>query len=604
MKKEVDFMNCTSETLTWENINWNTVESEVKNLQSRIFVAKQDNNRRKLRRLQKLLFKSRSNILIALRRVLVYNDGNKTPGIDRIIIPKNKRMEMYHEISNLDIRTYNPNAVKRIYIPKNDGKFRPLGIPTINDRCIQAMVKNCLEPEWEAVFESTSYGFRPGRSPHDALSRIYNTLSVKRHGNNRKNWILDADIEGFFDNVSHNDIMEKLDNFPMKNLIEKWLKAGYMELNKFHPTEVGTPQGGIISPLLANIALTDLANFLKTEPDSTGRVRGSRVYVRYADDFVILCSSLKEARQTHIEIATWLKSKGLKISSNKTRIVNVSDGFDFLGINIRHYETKALSKVKGKVLLMKPSRKSISSIKQNLREKWSFLRGKSIVTVLNKLNPIIIGWRNYFKKYVSVDTFRKLDNWTYLKSQNHASRMHPNKGKRWIYDKYFGNFVTTRKDRWVFGDKSTGNHLQKFAWANIQRHIMVKGHNSIYDPKLKEYWNKRNVSLFKETNTKSDIKMAERQKFLCPVCKTPLYGKENLATHHIIPQSMGKIDAYWNLLLIHQPCHQILHSKGSYLKRKISKEFLPDPKHMIKSNTKTTWKKVILSYVDNIGESP
>jgi RNA-directed DNA polymerase len=394
---------------------------------------------------------------------------------------------MYHEISNLDIHKYNPKAVKRIYITKNNNGCRPIGIPTIKDRCIQAMVKNCLEPEWEAVFESTSYGFRPGRSPHDALSRIYNTLSVKRHGNNRKNWILDADIEGFFDNVSHNDIMEKLDNFPMKNLIEKWLKAGYMELNKFHSTELGTPQGGIISPLLANIALTDLANFLKTEPDSTGRVRGSRVYVRYADDFVILCSSLKEARQTHIEIATWLKSRGLKISSNKTRIINVSDGFDFLGINIRQYETKAVSKVKGKVLLMKPSRKSISSIKQKLRYNWSFLRGKSIITVLNKLNPIIIGWRNYFKKYVSVNTFKKLDNWTYLKSQNYASRIHPNKGKRWIYDKYFGNFVSTRKDRWVFGNKSTGNYLQKFAWAKIQRNTMVKGHNSIYDPKLKEY---------------------------------------------------------------------------------------------------------------------
>ncbi len=594
-------MNCTLETLTWENIDWKTMESEIKNLQTRIFVAKQENNRRRLRRLQKLLFKSHSNILMALRRVLVQNNGKATPGIDKITISKDKRMELYYEISNMDMQKYKPQPVKRIYIPKTGGKLRPLGIPTIKDRCIQAMVKNCLEPEWEAIFESTSYGFRPGRSPHDALSRIYNTLSVKNRGNNRKNWILDADIESFFDNVDHNYILEKLDNFPMKHLIAKWLKSGYMELNKFYPTQLGTPQGGIISPLLANIALTDLAKILRTEPDSTGRVRGSRVYVRYADNFVVICSSLKEAQQTHIEISTWLKSKGLNIATNKTRIVNISEGFDFLGINIKQHETKAKSKVKGKVLLMRPSRDSISSIKSKLKNEWKHLRGKSLTTVLNKINPIIIGWRNYFRKYVSVYNFRTLDNWTYLKAWNYASRMHSSKGKKWIYDKYFGNFISTRKDRWIFGDKSTGNYLQKFAWANIKRHVLVKGSNSVYDPKLKEYWEIRSISLFKELRTLSEIKIAKRQNFLCPVCKTSLYGEENLDTHHIIPQSIEKINTYWNLLLIHKSCHKILHSNKD-INRAISNEFLPDPKRIIKSNTKISWKKVILSYVDNIGK--
>ena len=446
--KEIDIMNCTSKTpLTWESIDWQKVNQEVKNLQSRIFVAKQEKDRRRLRRLQKLLLKSRSNILVSIRKVLIQNEGKETPGIDKVTIPKSERIKLFHELESIDMKSYNPFPVRRVYIPKTDGKERPLGIPTIKDRCIQAIVKNCLEPEWEAIFESTSYGFRPGRSPHDALSRIYNVTSVKKHGMNKKQWILDADIEGFFNNVCHEDILTKLDNFPAKKPIEKWLKAGYMENNKIFPTEKGTPQGGIISPLLANIALYDLEEILKSTPDSTGRVRGSKVYIRYADDFVVLCSSLEEARKTQIEISTWLKSKGLKIAGNKTRIVHIEQGFDFLGVNIRHHKTNSNSKAKNKVLLMQPSNKSMKKIKWKLKHEWHYLRSKSIDIVLNRLNPIIIGWTNYFRKYVATEQFRHLDNWMYLKCQNYASRMHPNKGKRWIYDKYFGNFVSYRNDK-------------------------------------------------------------------------------------------------------------------------------------------------------------
>lgn len=492
-------MNCTSKKpQSWEAIDWQKANKEVKNLQSRIFVAKQEEDRRKLRRLQKLLLNSRSNKLVSLRRVIIQNEGKNTR-IDKVVISKSERIKMLENLTLMNLRNYNPKPVKRISIPKTDGKVRPLGIPTILDRCIQAMVKNCLEPEWEAIFESTSYGFRPGRSPHDALSRIYNTLSVKKNGANKKNWILDADIEGFFTNVCHSDILNKLDNFPAKRLVTKWLKAGYMEENffRFYLTQKGTPQGGIISPLLANIALHDLEKILKTEPDKTGRVRGSRVYIRYADDFVVLCSSLQEARKTQIEIATWLKSKGLSIATNKTRIVHINQGFDFLGVNIKHYETKAKTKTQQKGLLMQPSKTSVQKLKRKLKKEWQFLRSKSIVTVLNRLNPIIIGWRNYFRKYVATKDFRRLDNWMYLKCRNYAYRIHHNKGKKWIYDKYFGNFVPNRQDKWVFGDKTTGQYLNKFAWANIERHILVKGYNSPYDPTLENYEIERLISLKK-----------------------------------------------------------------------------------------------------------
>lgn len=597
-------MNCTLEPLNWDSIDWKTVESDVKNLQSRIFVSKQEKNRRKLRRLQKLLFKSRSNILLSLKRVLVLNHGKNTPGIDKIILDKSQRLKLYHEIKEMHMKTYAPQPVKRVYIPKTNGKKRPLGIPTIKDRCIQSMVKNCLEPEWEAVFEATSYGFRPGRSAHDALSRIYNTVSVKKRGNNQKVWILDADIEKFFDTVDHNYICEKLDNFPMRYLIYKWLKAGYMELNKFQPTLMGLsqPQGGIISPLLANIALSDLSSYLKTDPDSSGQVRGPRVYVRYADDFVIFCTSLKEARRTYHEISQWLRAPGLKISSTKTRIVNITNGFDFLGLNIRHFHTNAPGKIKNKILLMRPSRDSVAKFKHKLRNEWSLLRGKNVSKVLNKLNPIIIGWRNYFRKYASSRVFNKLDNWMHIKCWNYASRLHPNKGKKWIYNKYFGHFVSKRKDRWVFGDKSTGYHLQKLAWGGIERHILVKTFNSVYDPTLVNYWKKRSINNLKLPLPLSEINVAKKQNFLCPVCEQSLYGEESLEIHHIIPQSIQKINAYWNLTLVHQSCHKIIHANQRLRVKKINK-FLPKPERIINKNTPSSWERAIRCYLEQVKDT-
>lgn len=590
-------MNCTSTSpQRWETIDWPKVNLEVKRLQSRIFVAKQEGKRRQLRRLQKLLFNSRSNRLVALRRVIVLNEEQNTSGIDRVVISKAQRMDMLNLLATMDYYHYQPLPVRRVSNPKSGGRSF---VPTILDRCVQAMVKNCLEPEWEAVFEATSYGFRPGRSTHDAISRIYNTLSVKKRGKNKKNWILSADIEGFFNNVCHEEILQKLDNFPAKHLITKWLKAGYLEENRVYRTDKGTHQEGVISPLLANIAVCDLEKFLKTAPDNSGRVRGSRVYVRYADHFVVLCSSLQEARKTQIEIATWLKSKGLTIATNKTRVVHVSEGFDFLGVNVRQFKTNA--KTKKNILLIQPSNNSIKQIKHRLKQEWHFLRGKSIKTVLNRLNPIILGWRRYFRKYVATKAFRKLDDWMYLKCRNYAYRMHSNKGKWWIYDKYFGNFVPSRKDKWVFGNKQSGQYLHKFAWANIRRHTLVKGYNSPYDPTLDTFWENRNRVSFKETNSASSIKMAQRQKFLCPVCKKSLYGEQNLAIHHLIPQKLVVIDAYWNLILVHHQCHQILHSNAE-LNQNIFKEFLPEPERMIKQNTKTSWRRAILSYVDNPGK--
>lgn len=226
------------------------------------------------------------------------------------------------------------------------------------------------------------------------------------------------------------------------------------------------------------------------------------------------------------------------------------------------------------------------------------MRGKNISQAVKRINPIILGWRNYFRKYTSSRIFNKLDNWIYLKCWNYATRLHPKKGKRWIYNKYFGYFVAGRKNRWVFGDKSTGRHIQKLSWAGIKRHVLVKGYNSIYDPSLANYWDIRSKRNFKETHPPSEIKVAQKQEFLCPVCNTSLYGEEELDIHHLIPQTVEKIDTYWNLSLVHRSCHRVIHSNKS-LELSIVKRFLPNPERIIKKNTPPSWERAIRCYLEN-----
>lgn len=452
------------------------------------------------------------------------------------------------------------------------------------DRCVQAVIKNSLEPEWEARFEATSYGFRPGRSAHDALSRIYNTLSVKTKGRNPKSWILDADIEGFFDNVCHEDILEHLKHFPANDLIERWLKAGAMTPQGHQTALQGTPQGGILSPLLANIALSNMDNLLQCAPNKQGKVTGHRVYVRYANDFVVMCPSKREARRTTHQIIQWLKTKNLRLAPHKTRIVHADEGFDFLGVNIRRYKTTSHTQSHNKVLRMQPSKKAVKDLRQKLRQQWRKLRGQNVQTVIRTLNPIVLGWRNYHRPYASKKTFSNLDDWMYKKSWRYALRTHGNKGRKWIAKQYYGKLNKDREDKWVFGCQQTGQWLEKFAWANIMRHTLVKSYDSPFDPTLKNDWKKRRRKNFKINNGASRDKMAAKQSFICPVCEKELHGEDELATHHIVPQRLAKIDTYWNPVLVHQECHRILHANPK-LEAPIGVKFLPEPERKMTGNT-------------------
>lgn len=547
--------NVTNRTTDWHAIDWRKTNRIVRGLRRRIYKATSEGNWRKVRNLQKLMLRSYSNSLLSVRKATQDNKGRSTAGVDKVLVktPQARGKMVDDLIKN---QSWKPKPVKRIYIPKANGKQRPLGIPTIKDRCLQAIVKNALEPCWEAQFEGTSYGFRPGRSPHDAIGKIY--LAVRP--NNKKKWVVDADIKGCFDNINHEKLMDNIGNFPGKKLIKLWLKAGYVHNNIFQKQETGTPQGGIISPLLANIALHGMEEVLGIKRDSYGRSTGKRILVRYADDFVILCEAQEDAEKAQDEINTWLKTRGLQLSSEKTKISHLTEGFDFLGFNIRHY--KVNNTKTGYKLLIKPSQKSLKKTRKDIREIFLNHKGKSIGVLIKALNPVIRGKANYMNKVVSTAEFNKLDNYLFKRQVRYVNRTHPNKNKKWKKKRYWGKMNFLRNDKWVFGDKDSGAYMLKFSWTKIERHSLVKQGHSPDDPELKDYWenrgNKRNQSEAKKLN-KIQETVAKKQGYKCPVCGESLFNNEPLHLHHITPKCKGGKDEVKNLVWLHQYCHHKTH---------------------------------------------
>jgi RNA-directed DNA polymerase len=340
------------EPTDWLSINWRQVEDDVRRLRQRIFTAARDQDLRKVRNLQKLMLRSRSNALLSVRRVTEVNAGRMTAGVDgTIALLASQKADLADSVRRR-LDRWSAQPVKRVYIPKAGGKQRPLGIPVMRDRARQAVVLNALEPEWEARFEAKSYGFRPGRGCHDAIEAIFATVAGR---NPHRRSILDADLTAAFDRIDHEHLLGVLGTFPARDEVAGWLRAGVVERGRFTATYEGTPQGGVISPLLLNVALHGLeaAAGVRYTPDgmrTSGRaVPGSPVIVRYADDLVALCGSAEQAQQVKATLTGWLASRGLVFNEDKTRVVALEDGFDFLGFNIRRYPN-------GK-LLIKPARR-------------------------------------------------------------------------------------------------------------------------------------------------------------------------------------------------------------------------------------------------------
>jgi RNA-directed DNA polymerase len=374
------------EVTGWLSIDWQRAENDVRRLRQRIFTATKAGDLAKVRNLQKLMLRSRANALMSVRRVTEINAGRKTAGIDgKTALLASQKAELADWVQHRS-RPWEPQPVKRVFIPKASGRRRPLGIPVIADRALQAAVLGALEPEWEARFEPRSYGFRPGRGCHDAIEAIFCTVGGR---NPHRRWILDADLAAAFDRIDHDHLLASLGSFPARDRIGQWLKAGVIEKGWFSPTGEGTPQGGVASPLMMNVALHGLekAAGVRYYPDGrkdAGKaVPGSPVVVRYADDLVALCVSAEQAQQVKDNLARWLAPRGLAFNEDKTRIVRLEDGFDFLGFSIRRYRN-------GK-LLIKPSKAAVQRIRSRLAAEVKALHGANAEAVINKLNPVIRG---------------------------------------------------------------------------------------------------------------------------------------------------------------------------------------------------------------------
>jgi RNA-directed DNA polymerase len=548
----------------WKTLPWRKLERQVFKLQKRIYRASQRGDVRAVHRFQRLLIKSWSAKCLAVRRVTQDNRGKQTAGVDGIKFLKPKqRLELVQQLQ----LSQSAAPTRRVWIPKPGKQTkRPLGIPTIADRALQTLVKQALEPEWEAKFEASSYGFRPGRSCHDAIQAIYKAIWQK------PKYVLDADIAQCFDRINQSALLAKLNTSPtIRRQIRAWFKAGVMEGKQLFPTESGTPQGGCISPLLANIALHGMEQHLQQrfpkyqyKVDGKNRHWHSPTLVRYADDFVILHEDRNVVEQCQQSITDWLQEMGLELSLEKTRIghtrypENGAVGFDFLGFSIQQVPTgtnRSLKSGSGKRLgyftLVTPSKNSRKQHSRQLKRIIRTHKGTAQADLIGMLNPVIKGWANYYARVTSKRIFTKADATLFQQLFAWAKRRHPRQAHRPIVRKYWR---TMGQDHWVFstqqGDKQV--YLFDHAKTPVVRYVKVQATRSPYDGDW-VYWSQR-LGKHPELPQRV-IRLLKRQQGKCAHCGLYFKMTDQLEIDHIAPRSQGGKDRDDNRQLLHQHCH-------------------------------------------------
>ena len=540
--------------LDWHQLDWARLHGTVRRLQARIVKATQAGNWRRVKALQRFLTRSFAGKAIAVKRV-TENQGKNTPGVDRQTwsTPEAKRQAM----ETLERRGYQPKPLRRVYIPKANGKMRPLGIPTLRDRAMQALHLLALAPVAETQGDRNSYGFRPERATADAIRQCHTVLS----GHDRAQWLLEGDIKGCFDHISHDWLVA---NVCMdKAILRKWLKAGYVETGRLFPTTAGTPQGGIISPTLANCALDGLEAELEARFGSKGNRKAGKTkvnLVRYADDFVITGSS-KELLENEVRprVEAFLATRGLELSQEKTRITHVTEGFDFLGQTVRKL---------GRGIIIRPAKKNIQAFQAKVKSIFVAQRTAKQENLIAQLNPVIRGWANYHRAVNASQTFAAIDSWLWQKTWRWARRRHPNKSARWTKAKYFG---TSGHRHWVFVARTIDSEgkrktlsLVKASDTKIRHHVKIKGEANPFDPQWETYFEDR-LGLTLQGSLRGRRKLLYlwwRQNKRCVLCDELITKDTGWHLHHRVPRDQGGTDAFGNLALLHPNCHRQLHANG------------------------------------------